>query len=331
VPVPAEAAPAPVCGPLGEGCETLPDGDPAWADGAVGSAPSDPATANQTERERREMERLFGGAPSGVQAPPAIPTVTLPSPDVPLWAWPLVLVGAVALYVLRDRLLRRRQPAPVLRVLGRVSLGKEGSLALVDVDDGRGGSRRLLLGLGAGTPQLLTDLSQPARRSVDTPLADGEALAPPRPPRPPGATLAVVGEEDDDEDLLPPPRRAPRATAQAWETALDEAEAEVEVEPPLRPLPIPPYTASPAPMMPPLPMSSAPMSPVSMSPSVLSPVSSTEPLGAAVTAHSPLRSRRLPPGLEQRDDLIAEVLAERGGEGEPEPRRRAGSPWARGT
>jgi flagellar biogenesis protein FliO len=111
--------------------------------------------------EPATFDRLFGPQGQGAEV-----TEAGFSGGLTGWAFPLAF-GAVGL-VLALKLKKGGFGSPTdgMRVLMRQHLGDRASVALVEVDDGQGGKRRLLLGVGAGgVPSLVADLG----RSQDIP------------------------------------------------------------------------------------------------------------------------------------------------------------------
>ncbi len=112
--------------------------------------------------EPATYERLFGD-------PPAATTETVPPAEPAPWG----MVGAVALAgVGLLALWRLRKSGPhgaagrPLEILGRYPLGDRNALVLVEVVDGDGERRRLLIGTGTGAPTLVSDLGSGAMPSV---------------------------------------------------------------------------------------------------------------------------------------------------------------------
>ena len=186
--------PAPPLGPAPAAAGLDPAAPPSPAP-VVAPAPPPAAPAGVAEAE---YQRLLGELPVA----PAVPPPPLPGGG----AWGLgLLVPALlviaGLLLWRARLQARlRGPGPGMRLLSRLPLGREGSLLLVEVDDGRGETRRLLLGAGGGAPRLVAELDAAG------PVAAGDPEPPPA-PRPPGVwdralRRAEVSEAGDD------PRRA---------------------------------------------------------------------------------------------------------------------------
>lgn len=98
-------------------------------------------------------------------------------PSVPWWL-PASLLGAAGLFLFTRREGGLRQlglgnTATPMRVLSRTALGQNTGLALVELDDGAGATRRVLVGFGGGSPNLVTELG--------TQVASAPVLAEPKP------------------------------------------------------------------------------------------------------------------------------------------------------
>jgi hypothetical protein len=59
-----------------------------------------------------------------------------------------------------------------MRVLSRTALGQSSGLALVEVDTGDGNSRRILVGFGGGSPNLVTELDRPVAERAAEPFSE---------------------------------------------------------------------------------------------------------------------------------------------------------------
>lgn len=88
------------------------------------------------------------------------------SPADPTALWPVLVLalGAGLLFAGRKQLLEKLTGSEggesrALDVVSRASLG-QGGLAVVDVRDGDGQTRRLVIGTGPSGPRLLADLSE---------------------------------------------------------------------------------------------------------------------------------------------------------------------------
>ena len=138
----------PLIGPQPAAVQPTPPAGPDPATPVVAPVAS-PATADPN------YDRLLGDEP-----PPPTPE----SPDavsLPVWVWPMA--GLLVVLVIGGRYLesrRRRSAGPPLelRLVSRLSRGREGQLAVIEVADGAGAYRRLLVGLGGGAPRLVMEL-----------------------------------------------------------------------------------------------------------------------------------------------------------------------------
>ena len=110
-------------------------------------------------------DRLFGGAEAATSAAPA---GELPAGS---FAWPALLAGAgiAAAWQLRKKALAGPTQSG-MRVVQRQVVGDKNTLLLVEVDDGAGGQRRLLLGSSQTGLALVQDLGAAAAtaREVET-------------------------------------------------------------------------------------------------------------------------------------------------------------------
>jgi len=263
----APAQPAIDCGATGELCES-PSGDQAVA--VDHPETSEPEADAERRRQQAEFDRLFGPTPGPLQVDALAPDRL---PDFPLWMAPLVVLAGVGLYLLRGRLSKIVSAKVPIQVVGRAPLGPGSSVVILEVVDGDGGTRRLLVGMtGSASPNLLADLSA-------TPALPDLPAEPPSPSR---SFSVEVGDDPPSQPPVARPRTPVEPIRGGWDRALREAE-----EP-------------------------------------------AAGLGNPRSAPSP-RLRRLPAGLEDRDDLIAEVLAERGENDEnPAARRKGGGYTPRG-
>jgi len=123
--------------------------------------PTSPALAS--EQYKADLDRLLAvePAPDGPEPSEAEP---IPVIDTFSW-WPFALaaLGALALWGVRKRIEQKRaeDSGSELRVVGRADLGAQSGLAVVEVRDRSGAWRRLVIGTGEGTPQLVADLGEP--------------------------------------------------------------------------------------------------------------------------------------------------------------------------
>ncbi|MBM4390355.1 MAG: flagellar biosynthetic protein FliO, partial [Deltaproteobacteria bacterium] len=120
-----------------------------------------------------DYNRLFGAeaAPASASAPAELPASG--------WAWPALLAGAgvAAAWQLRKKV--HANAAQVgMRVVQREVVGDKSSLILVEVDDGKGNARRLLLGSSPGGVALVQDLGANEAAEVEAQVMATAAPAP---------------------------------------------------------------------------------------------------------------------------------------------------------
>lgn len=215
----AEAAPAAspeVFGPEPPPQEMGPFPEDAVPPEGEGEAPSE-AASDPT------FDRLFGDPPEAEDAPQVGPP-RIKAPELPVWLWGILGLMLVALFVSRRSMLPKRGKDAGIDVRSRATLGKDGNLAVVEVGDGEGGQRRLLIGYGTGAPRLVADL---------TPIPDLAAYSEP------------LAEAAGDRDVSPqtpaasPPAASPGPpdrTSRRWEDALERADEEATTrQAPVRP------------------------------------------------------------------------------------------------
>jgi hypothetical protein len=178
---------------------------------------ADPLAA--TPGEKALYDRLLGGgeptetAPA-TGAPPA--GLGIDAPSVPGWLWVVGILGGAGLLFLRSRSLKALRGPDAIEVLSRSQLGKDGSLAVVEVAEADGEKRRLLVGFGSGAPRLVADLGRPfpdEPQPVAASLVERAAAAGPRSP-----------VEEPSPAVEGAPEAPPRANAaSAWARAMRDA------------------------------------------------------------------------------------------------------------
>ncbi len=122
------------------------------ANSAVASAP--------VESQDAEFQRLFGSIPSA-KLPKADQKLVDKTSQLawPWWTWPVGLLAIGVLFMIRSKVQNPKLPVEAIRVVSRQTIGKDGALALIEVHDGDSRKRRLLVGLGGGSPRLVADVS----------------------------------------------------------------------------------------------------------------------------------------------------------------------------
>ena len=129
---------------------------------ASNDATADAVTTNREKADRAEFERLLGGQGSSQVGDSAADRKAVGSVSAAAWPWwsvPLGLLAIGALLIVRGKALNKELPQEAIQVVSRQPMGKDGSLALIEVQDGDSRKRRLLVGLGGGSPRLVADIS----------------------------------------------------------------------------------------------------------------------------------------------------------------------------
>jgi flagellar biogenesis protein FliO len=145
----------------------------------------------------------FFGIPE-VESPPAqTPEVVEKTRDIamPWWLIPVAMLGIGVLLLMRRRAGHSNVVLQGIRVVSRTHVGKEGSLAMIEVADGDHRTRRLLVGFGSGAPRLVADVS-----------AWDVAVAAPSPVQAdePHAAVALPSLMDADMGAIAPLHEAPQ-------------------------------------------------------------------------------------------------------------------------
>lgn len=127
-------------------------------DGGLSAAEFEQLMAGQSLPSRESKPSSHGSEQTGMRT-------EAPSPFDGLPWWPLVAcgAGAIVLWWTRRKLAAGLNPDPgsELRVVGRTQLGPQAGLAVVEVRDRNGTWRRLVIGTGDHSPQLVADLGEP--------------------------------------------------------------------------------------------------------------------------------------------------------------------------
>lgn len=141
----------------------------AWAENSEGVSVEAPASESQLDALEA---RLLGELPAEIEMVDSYENTDMISA---FWVLPLFLfmIGMVVWS-------RFRKTAPLnpgeIRVDSRTPLGKEGSLAIIEVGDSEGGSQKMLIGLSEqGAPRLLSVLS--ADWQSETPSVPSNSMA----------------------------------------------------------------------------------------------------------------------------------------------------------
>ena len=113
-----------------------------------------------TAEDKAEFQRLFGSAkPQGANKADQKVAKQTAEMAWPWWVWPVGLLAIGVLLIVRGRINGAKVPVEAIKVVSRQAMGKEGTLALIEVHDGDSRKRRLLVGLGGGAPRLVADVS----------------------------------------------------------------------------------------------------------------------------------------------------------------------------
>lgn len=118
-----------------------------------------PVTPRPVFTDEELNARLLGtGSEVGVTAAPPVATQRRS-----WWMWPMGLLGMLGMagLVFQKRPWEAGDTDDVL-VLSRTAVTRTSSLAVIEVTDVNGDTRRMLVGLGGGAPSLVADLSAPA-------------------------------------------------------------------------------------------------------------------------------------------------------------------------
>lgn len=79
--------------------------------------------------------------------------------SVPWWLIPICMLAIGLLLLMRNKVTKVAVSRQAIRIISRTQMGKEGSLAMIEVADGDQRTRRLLVGFGGGAPRLVADVS----------------------------------------------------------------------------------------------------------------------------------------------------------------------------
>ena len=192
---------------------------PPAKDVASANVKVEPAEATEAEPVQAESpadnqlyDRLLGG-PDSVESEPEAAVVTETKANVwPWWVWPVGMLTIGVLFLMRGKAREKFLPAQAIRIVSRSTLGKDGTLAVIEVADGDHRTRRLLVGFGGGAPRLVADVSAwdvavaaPAPDSAAAPhhtgpdpLAAVPASVPQEAPSSFGGTLKIAAARYED-------------------------------------------------------------------------------------------------------------------------------------
>lgn len=109
--------------------------------------------------EGDEFQRLFGAQSTALQKNDTKIVEEAKAAAWPWWSWPLGLFAIGVLLIIRGRVTKGAAQKQAMTIVARQDMGKEGTLALIELADGDRRTRRLLVGLGGGAPRLVADVS----------------------------------------------------------------------------------------------------------------------------------------------------------------------------
>jgi hypothetical protein len=151
--------------------------------GAESTASTSPAASAEPEAPTEEDSALYGRFFGGEAAPQAeAPVVEAARESAwPWWIWPVGMLSVGVLFLVRGKAREKFLPTQAIRIISRSAMGKEGTLAVIEVADGDHRTRRLLVGFGGGAPRLVADVSAwdvavaaPAPEDIAAPHHTGE-------------------------------------------------------------------------------------------------------------------------------------------------------------
>jgi hypothetical protein len=124
------------------------------------TAPEVEAATPLSPEDEELYSRFFGGEAEEAEAEPEAPVVEAARDSAwPWWVWPVGIMSVGVLFFMRGKAREKLLPTHGIRIVSRSALGKEGTLAMIEVADGDHRTRRLLVGFGGGAPRLVADVS----------------------------------------------------------------------------------------------------------------------------------------------------------------------------
>ena len=132
---------------------------PLWSGILIGEvlAEEDGNNPSETDASFDALEdRLLGEIKEVPDEQNGINFQALPEQSFPLWVYPLVMLVVIGALLFAQR--KRKSPVTPgeIRILSKTPLGREGSLAIVEIGSDNGDSKKLLLGLhGNSAPRLI--------------------------------------------------------------------------------------------------------------------------------------------------------------------------------
>lgn len=184
--------------------------------------PSDAAAAAEgSATDAAEFDRLFGTMKTqGINKADQKVVAQTGEMAWPWWVWPMGLLAIGVLLIVRGRINNTKVPVEAIQVVSRQVMGKDGTLALIEVHDGDSRKRRLLVGLGGGAPRLVADVS-----AWEVAVAAPSNLA--------NDAVAMMGPDPDEQVAVEEIRPQLRVAPKAFETHLAQASDRVDSQSPV--------------------------------------------------------------------------------------------------
>ena len=175
--------------------------------------------AQSTPEDKAEFQRLFGSVkPQGANKADRKVSKQTAEMAWPWWVWPVGLLAIGVLLIVRGRINKATIPVEAIKVVSRQAMGKEGTLALIEVHDGDSRKRRLLVGLGGGAPRLVADVS-----AWEVAVAAPSNIA--------NDAVAIMGPDPEEQGVIEDVRPQLRVAPKAFETHLAQAADRVDAQP----------------------------------------------------------------------------------------------------
>lgn len=175
------------------------------------------SAAAQDSSDDAVAERLLG-------QPAAAQQSAVGGSGSPWWIWPLGLLGVAGAAGMAYQ--NRRSSDGIssdVIVLSRTAVSRTSSLAVIEVSDASGQTRRMLVGIGGGAPSMVADLSPSGDTSASAAALEeawmtaGESAVTATVTDAPVTDTAAPKADEDEIDLVSPRRRGAAAYAAAEE------------------------------------------------------------------------------------------------------------------